>query len=413
MILIAGAGVSGLTVARHLPGDGEYLVLEKNDYIGGLATQYKAGNYWFDFAGHYFHFLHKAEIKTLVERACTFREFNRKSKTYAAGRFIPFPIQFHLSYLPAHIRKRIVEEIENNHPSDADNLHDFLSSNFGETLYQLFFRPFLSKYYNTPTTEIIATMDKGSIPPPDKERITAGASGKRFFNAGYNPVFYYPSTSLRHFITQYSADIPADKMHLNEEILEVDVLKKRVTTTAGQYDYDKLVTSMPLNRLLQIIKPADIFPSHKELHYVSTLLVNAVLKRKRKRFHWVYLADESIPFYRVGFYPVHKHAACYLERSITPGSPPPDKAQVRREVEYTLKRLQLIDSAEELEFCDIRVIPVSYILFTKNWRSVVPGLLEKLETYGIHSIGRYGGWNYTSMSDDIKTALQCVPKLHA
>lgn len=410
MILIVGAGVSGLTAARELEGKKEYLLLEKENYIGGLGTQYRAGDYWFDFAGHYFHFKDKEEIKALVETVCPFREFNRKSITYALNRFVPFPIQFHLSYLPAPVRKQILAEILETEFTPAGNLHDFLEINFGETLFGLFFRPFLTKYYNMDLHNILSDMDKGSIPPPDRERITAGAGGKKFLNAGYNPVFYYPKTSLRHFIENYAKIIPSDRIRINERVVEVDVNDKKVRTDRGEYTYDKLITSMPLKELVKIITPGEGFPSHEEFSHISTLLVNAVLKRKRKRFHWVYIADEGVPFYRVGFYPVHPHPACYLEKSVTPDTVI-DRERVAEELVFTLKSLKLIESRDEVVFFDARILPVSYVIFTRNWREVVPPTLERLKSYGIHSIGRFGSWNYTSMSDDIKGALHCVREL--
>ncbi|MCP5108854.1 MAG: NAD(P)/FAD-dependent oxidoreductase, partial [bacterium] len=109
MIVIIGAGVSGLTAARHLAGD--FFLLEKENVIGGLGTQYNAGGYWFDFAGHYFHFKDKSEIQRLVESVCVFKKFNRKSMTFAVNRLVPFPLQFHLSYLPAAIRRKCLNEI--------------------------------------------------------------------------------------------------------------------------------------------------------------------------------------------------------------------------------------------------------------------------------------------------------------
>jgi protoporphyrinogen oxidase len=405
MIVIIGAGVSGLTAARQL--DQDVVLLEKEKNIGGLATQYQVNGYWFDYSGHYFHFKDKPDIQTLVEKVCPFKRFNRKSKTFVLNRLVPFPVQFHLSYLPAALRKQVLKEILDNPFTPVENLHDFLEINFGKTLFGLFFKPFLTKYYNTDLRNIISNMDKGSIPPPDKERIAAGAIGKKFLNAGYNPVFYYPESSIKHFIENYAKAIEPGRIHLNEKVIAVDAQKRRVRTTLKEYHYDKLITSMPLKSLLKIITPQDSFPSPGEFYHVTTLLVNAVLKRKRKRFHWVYLADKEIPFYRVGFYPVHPHPTCYLEKTVTPGFAI-NREKVREELAFTLKTLKLIESREEIVFFDARIIPVSYILFTKNWWQIVPPTLEKLKAYGIYSIGRFGSWNYTSMSDDIESAIQCV-----
>jgi protoporphyrinogen oxidase len=409
MIVIIGTGVSGLTAARHL--DQDVVLLEKEKNIGGLATQYQANGYWFDYSGHYFHFKDKPDIQTLVEKVCPFKRFNRKSKTVVLNRLVPFPVQFHLSYLPAALRKQVLKEILYSPFTPVENLHDFLEINFGKTLFGLFFEPFLTKYYNIDLREIISNMDRGSIPPPDKERIAAGAKGKKFLNAGYNPVFYYPESSIKHFIENYAKAIEPRRVHLNEEVLAVDARKRKVRTTLKEYHYDKLITSMPLKSLLKIITPQDLFPSPGEFSHVTTLLVNAVLKRKRKRFHWVYLADKEIPFYRVGFYPVHPHPACYLEKTVTPNFVI-DREKVREELVLTLKTLKLIESKEEIVFFDARIIPVSYILFTKNWWQVVPPTLEKLKAYGIYSIGRFGSWNYTSMSDDIEAAIQCAYEIN-
>ncbi|MCP4154792.1 MAG: NAD(P)-binding protein [bacterium] len=410
MILILGAGISGLTTAKYLDPGTDFLMLEKENVTGGLSTQYQVEGYWFDYSGHYFHFQDKEEIRQLVESAGSFKVFNRKSKTFVANRYVPFPLQYHLSYLPKSIGREINKEVQNNQPIDKNNLHDFLESHFGKTLFELFFRPFLDKYYAVDLHEIISDMDKGSIPPPDKERIAAGLAGTSFEDAGYNPVFYYPATSLRNFIANYSNDTPTGRIRFNEEVFEVDSVKKKVTTSTGSYHYDKLVTSLPLNNLLKIIQPQNEFPSHKELHHISTQVVNVILKKKRKRYHWVYAADRDIPFYRVGFYPVHEYPACYLERSLLPGKPV-NKKDLSQEIDYTLKKLGIIQESHEVEFFDTRVIPVSYILFKQNWRNVVPPLLEKLKERGIYSVGRYGTWNYTSMSDDIKTAIQCTKEI--
>jgi len=139
MIVIIGAGVSGLTAARHLEQD--VVLLEKEKNIGGLATQYQANGYWFDYSGHYFHFKDKPDIQTLVEKVCPFKRFNRKSNTVSIKPFWYLsPVQFHLSYLPAALRKQVLKEILYSPFTPVENLHDFFRDQiFGKTLFGLFF----------------------------------------------------------------------------------------------------------------------------------------------------------------------------------------------------------------------------------------------------------------------------------
>jgi protoporphyrinogen oxidase len=414
MILIIGAGVSGLTVASNLVPGSEFIILEKESYIGGLSTRYFSDGYWFDFGGHYFHFQDKPEIKSYLEGFCRFREFSRRSKTFLLGRYIPFPVQFHLSYLPASLRNGILGEILSGidkHKSSSfslESLHDFLEAHFGPTLFRLFFQPFLTRYYKTDLKRLAADMDRGSIPVPDKDQVVAGFKGRASFGAGYNPVIFYPGSSLGDFIKKYAAPV-RDCIRCNEEVIEIDAVRRVARTVKGVYYYDTLVTSMPLNRLLKIIKPRDRFPSYRQLGYVSTILTNVILRGKRKRFHWVYLAEKKFPFYRMGFYAVHPYPACYLERNVIPGSPVEmNKERIIPEVVFTLKELQVIKSRDEIVYLDVRCIPVSYVLFDREWGRTVPPLLEGLKKHNIYSIGRYGTWNYSYMSNDIQGARECA-----
>ena len=408
MIIIIGAGISGLTVANNLK-DKEYLILEKENHCGGLSTQYPSGGYWFDFGGHYFHFQDKAEIKDYLLRFCRFKAFERNSKTFLLNRYIPYPVQFHLSYLPAAVKEKIRSEMFAHQQAHGDNLRRFLEIHFGNTLFQLFFHPFLSKYYQVDLSDLAAGMDRGSIPVPAREQVEAGFKGKTFGKTGYNPQFYYPLPSLRHFIDLYARDVE-QRTRFHQEVIEVDYRKKRVKTRDSTFYYDALVTTMPLNQLLRIIKPPGPFPSPHQLRHISTLVVNVVLKRKRKRFHWVYLPEAKFPFYRVGFYPVHPFPACYLERTVTPGVSIA-KDVMARDILFSLKELKIITHSAEMVYFDTRLIPVSYIVFTRNWQTLVPPLLETLKGYDIYSLGRYGSWDYTSMSDDVKSALQCAQGL--
>lgn len=408
MVIIIGAGISGLTVAQQLPGD--VRILEKENYIGGLSTQYWSQGHWFDFGGHYFHFLNKADIQSYVTRFCPFEEYQRKSLVFLLERFLPYPIQVHLSFLPRIWKNRIAREILSPIGTQPENLAQFLISVFGPSLFQLFFEPFLSKYYRFDLEQMSSDMDKGSIPVPDPDKIREGLRGKNFLHVGYNPVFYYPRQSLRDFIFRYAQGLET-KISLQEEILEVDLIKKAVYTPRGSYPYDFLINTMPLKKFLCLIRPAISSPNPDSLLHTSTLVVNTILKRRRKRFHWVYLAERQFPFYRVGFYPGQKAPVCYLEGNAQDFDlTNPDI--IFRQVKSTLLALNLIHSVDEIKLIDFKPIPISYIIFNKQWKQTVPPLLNQLRQWDIFSIGRFGAWNYSSMSDDIQNALAAADTIN-
>ncbi len=73
---------------------------------------------------------------------------------------------------------------------------------------------------------------------------------------------------------------------------------------------------------------------------------------------------------------------------------------------HTLRKTGMIEGRSEVLFHDLKRIPVSYIVFDKHWPQLVPPALDFLRRQRIFSIGRYGGWNYSSMADDMQTARE-------
>jgi protoporphyrinogen oxidase len=399
MNVIIGAGISGLSAGHFL--NGESLILEKTGTAGGLSGQYLAAGHAFDHGGHYFHFQNKAAIKEHVEAFHRFSAFQRNSKIFMLQRFIPYSLQYHLAYLPARLRRIILQEIISGKALQAGNLEDFLLANFGDFLYGLFFRPFLFKFYGRPLAGLLSGMDKGSIPVPRLEEVRSGAIEKKCFAEGYNPVFYYPRQGMQSFIQNYGRSL-FHKIRFNERVVRIDLRKKKVITDKGSYAYDNLINTMPLREFLSVIQPRSPFPWQR-LQHVSTLVVNAVLARRRRYFHWLYLPEADMPFYRAGYYPNGKMTTVYLEKTIA-ARERIDSRGIYPAMVQTLRKTGMIGEDGEILFHDLKRIPVSYILFDKHWPRLVPPALDFLRRQRIYSIGRYGSWNYSSMADDIQTA---------
>lgn len=404
MKVIIGAGISGLTAARHLKG--ECVILEKSDRIGGLSTQYRSNGHMFDYGGHYFHFQNRLPLLNELRKIIHMSEHRRNSKVFIHRRFVPYPLQYHLSYLSSSIGRAVLRDIESALPGKIKNLEEFLLAHFGKTLSGLFFFPFLTKYYQAQLKNISTGMDKGSIPVPSPAEIARGIRGERFSRLGYNPVFYYPPKGLVSFIDAYAGPV-AERIEKKQEVVEIDYVNKRIQTSGDSLEYEHLISTMPLNNLLDILVPKDLslFPGSRHLQHVSTIVTNVVLKRRRRRFHWIYLPEKKFPFYRMGYYPRIRSTVCYLERNVVPAESVTDDVPLD-EVAGTLKELGVIQNSDEILHADTRVIPVAYVIFDHNWSSIVPPTLKKLADHDIHSIGRYGRWTYSSMVEDIVSAIR-------
>jgi len=407
--LIIGAGISGITVAKHT--NKRVKIIEKNSYIGGLSSQYSENGFNFDFGGHYFHFNNKERIKDYVKKYSVFNRYVKNSKVFLMNKFIPFPIQFHLSFLPQLIREQVFNEMmkHKENYNDFDNLDEYLLRIFGNRLHSLFFKPFLTKYYGEDLEKMAFNMDKGSIPAPTKKEILDGFNGKKFRNIGYNPVFYYPKKGLKNFIDNYSNSIK-EKIVLNDEVIGIDTETKTVKTRKGSYKYGTLVNTIPLKEFINLLKDKSL---HNKYYYklknISTEVVNIVLEKRRRKFHWVYLPENSFPFYRLGYYPKIKNTVCYIERTVSEN----DYLDISiKDIRKILKDLGVIENNNEIFFLSKKIIPVSYIIFDNEWKNIVPKILEILKIKDIYSIGRYGKWDYTSMSDDITDAMLIAEEIN-
>ncbi|MDD5136305.1 MAG: FAD-dependent oxidoreductase, partial [Candidatus Omnitrophica bacterium] len=66
-VVVLGAGVSGLTAGHELARKGfDVVVIEKSDYIGGLAATFSYKNHLIDYGPHNFH-THIPEVFQFVK----------------------------------------------------------------------------------------------------------------------------------------------------------------------------------------------------------------------------------------------------------------------------------------------------------------------------------------------------------
>src|SRR3954462_14974233 len=116
-IVIIGAGPTGLGAAHRLRelGFDDVVVLEANDYVGGLATSFtdEAG-FTYDIGGHVM-FSHYDYYDDLVNGIMgdEFTELEREAWVWMGNRFIPYPFQNNIKDLePSTVLERVMGLID-------------------------------------------------------------------------------------------------------------------------------------------------------------------------------------------------------------------------------------------------------------------------------------------------------------
>jgi len=428
VILIIGAGLAGLSTAYHL-GDRSYRVIEKEKEAGGLCRSYQKDGFTFDMTGHLLHF-RQAAIKALVEGLLDGRleQHVRRSFIYSHRTYTEYPFQVNTYGLPPEVvRECLMGFIDTltktaaTRPADR-SFKDWILDNMGEGIARHFMVPFNEKLWQVSLDELTSDWVSWLVPKPNLKDVINGALGIKDKAFGYNPTFLYPAQGGISVLPRAFLPGVRDIVY-GCELIEVETARRRATFSDGRVEeYETLVSTIPVPELVRRCTdlPKAIHEAAGGLRCVSVYNVNlGVSREKVSDKHWIYFPEPEFPFYRAGF-PMNFSpslgppgcSSLYVEVSHQPAHAVPEAALIQR-IRDGLERAGIFWPDDELVVADVKDIRYAYVLFDKHRARALPAILEELARRGIHSIGRYGRWEHTSMEDAMAQGKQLAEQLRA
>jgi protoporphyrinogen oxidase len=423
VIVILGAGLSGLSAAFHLKTKG-YQIFEKETEVGGLCRSVVHDGFTFDHTGHLLHLSHpytqKLFKKLLPDRLI---KHQRRAAIYLKGSYIPFPFQANLWALPKDLTRECLIGFIRARSEKAKGGDDFLSwiyRAFGAGIAKHFMIPYNKKLWRIPLDEISLEWVERFVPCPTLAEVSDGARGVNLKGFGYNQEFLYPREGgiqilPKAFLAQ------AQDVQLGKAAESIDIEKKVVKFQDGDaITYRTLVSSLPLDELLQLIEscPSEIKDLRSGLRYVSVANINLGVGREGiSDHHWVYFPEPSYPFYRIGFLSnLSPHmaprgaSALSVEVSYLPSNPPSFK-KVREQTLAALVSCGILRRDDEI--LAEKTIPIkhAYVIYDPFRRQHLPRIIQFLRANQIHPLGRYGLWEYTTMEEAILQGKEAAETL--
>jgi protoporphyrinogen oxidase len=234
---------------------------------------------------------------------------------------------------------------------------------------------------------------------------------KQANNASYNATFTYPAGGAIEYVKAIASEVEPSAIHLNEGVTSIDLKSKTVRTSTGnEYRFNRLVSSAPFPALLTMCG----VPFEPGVFTWNQVLVfNLGFSAKGPRdVHWVYFPDRALPFYRVGFYDNifdGDRMSLYVELG-SPSGAAVDVPRLREAVLEGLKREGIVTTQQLVSHHSVLMNP-AYVHITERSNALLAKLRGELAQAGVHSIGRYGGWTYCSIEDNIVEARQLVSAL--
>ena len=399
---IVGAGVSGLSFADRLQDD-DYLIFEANDEIGGYCRTVRQDGFIWDYSGHFFHFRQPEIEQELVRRMGpdSVLRVQRDSRIYFGSRFVDFPFQKNIHQLGVADFARCLRDLLVRQKGEPVNFKDMLYKKFGQGIAELFLIPYNEKLYATDLSSLDVDAMGRFFPHASLKDILKNIVAPD--NQSYNATFTYPRGGAIQYVEAIAQGVDADKICMNERVTAIDLGTKTLTTTRRQVRFEQLISSAPFVQLLQMLgEPVD--PSVYSYNKVEIFNLGFD-KKGMNDVHWVYVPQRDLCFYRVGFYDNimgEDRMSLYIEIGH-----PADRALPEGQRQATLARVLddlrkagLVTDQELVSHHHV-VLDPAYVHITTRSIAEVKKTRAALGAQGVHSIGRYGGWTYCSIEDNM------------
>jgi len=414
-IIVLGGGLTGLSTAKLL--NRPAVVLEKNISPGGLCRSYTNDGFTFDYTGHLLHFKEnwtKALVSEILDGNIV--KIERNAAIYSNGRYTPYPFQANTWGLPADVVKDCLLGFINSILEKKDefgkeeNYKDWVENTFGYGIVQHFLEPYNNKLFRCNLTNLSNEWVDEYIPKPDFEMVLDGALGIKTHRLGYNAHFYYPQKGgIQGLVDGLTRSI--ENIMTGVEVISIDIEKKIVKTLDGNsFSYEYLVSTIPLNKLMQIINPLpeNFKKLSRKLEYVSVLDFNLGIARKNiSPYHWIYFPENKFVFYRCGFpsnfsdnLAPEGTSSIYVEISMKREELLNEK-KIFNKIIDGLVESKILKSYSEVIHSSFKLIDVAYVIYNHERRKIVSEISNFLLKKGLTSIGRYGAWEYSAMEEAI------------
>ena len=448
--LVIGAGPAGLTAAYCLAREGRsVLVIERDPiHVGGISRTVDYKGFMFDIGGHRF-FSKSKEVVALWQEILPddFITRPRLSRIYYNGKFFSYPLKAFEALLKlgvftsaACLMSYLYAKM---HPiSRPRTFHDWVRNQFGERLFQIFFKTYTEKVWGMSCDEISADWAAQRIKGLDlRTAIINGLSrslrvGRKRGRAGAADAgvktliesFQYPRKGPGMMWQAAARKVEAlgGQILMGRELaaLEFDAARQcwrvEVTDPSGKrdvYTARHVISSAPLRELVERIKPVPISLLHARALRYRDFLTVALMVRKEDLFpdNWIYVHDPGVKVGRVQNFRswspemVPEGMCCLgLEYFCFEGDglwTAPDSDLValsKREVE----KVGLISAADVVDACVVRQAK-AYPVYDEAYRENVATIRRDLEgSYpSLHLVGRNGMHRYNNQDHAMMTAM--------
>lgn len=420
-LIIIGAGPTGLGAAHRcieLLGN-VCLVLEASSHPGGLASSYlDAAGFTWDLGSHlqFSHYAYYDQVLDAALSADTWNHHQRSTWVWTHHRFIPYPFQLNLHYLPPQqmwecVQGLLQRPVPQRQP---ENFGAWCNSVFGTAVTDMFMRPYNEKLWQCELDDMGAMWVAERVAAPDLQDVLRNLCLQTNAAAwGPNATFRYPKSGGTGSIWKAVADrLPSECLQVNSPVQMIDPAAKVVTTANGEHiGYEFLLSTVPLPSLAGMLGHPAPLKRVTSLRSTSTHIVGIGLRGKPPeslaKQCWSYFPQRDIPFYRLtvlsnlssGCVPEEGATWSLMAEVAEPHGRILERDEVVRSVIARLQSLMLIDERDVISRWHRR-LEFGYPVPTLGRDDILREVFGFLDPQQIFSRGRFGAWMYEISNQD-------------
>lgn len=401
-IAIIGAGISGLSIAQLLKDRYEVTVFESADKPGGLVKCERVeGNLYHPVGGHVFNSRRQdvlAWFWKFFDRNAEFTKATRNAIVYM-NKPIGYPIENHIYQFDADMQQQIIADlltIAKWERPEPTNFEEYLRYHFGETLYNIYFKPYNEKIWKRDLKTVPLSWLAGKLPMPTVEEIIFDNFNKASETTMVHSSFYYAKQNGSQFL----ADRLADGLDI-----QFDIEIKKIRKTENKWDiagelFDKVIFCGNIKKLPDIIGDqidiSEFIQPINELEYHGTTSV--LCEIDPNPYSWVYLPDKNYIPHRI---------ICTGNFSVTNNA----EGKLTATVEFTdyAGFNEILDNLKKIPYfrkhITHRYTEYTYPIQSETTRKLIDQIKKCLKNEQIYLLGRFAEWEYYNMDAAMGAAI--------
>jgi protoporphyrinogen oxidase len=382
-----------------------------------LASSERSPNgFIYDIGGHVL-FSHYEYFDRLFDRLMgdEYQELLRESWVWMAGRFLPYPFQNNIKYLPKEtVLECLLGLIEaQKQPLDKSrfkNFEELMHGAFGAGIVKHFMMPYNFKVWAHPPCLMNKEWIGERVSTPSIERVLGNVVlDREDVSWGPNATFKYPRVGGTGELFARMRPYVEENLRLCAPVVSVDCARREVVLADGEREgFDVLLSTIPLDILVRSLTgdvPDCVRTQAARLRHSGSYIVGVGIRQPpRSSKCWMYFPEDNAPFYRLTYLSNYSpdvvpdattHYSILAEISHSEFKPV-DRRTVVEDTIQGLVNTQMITEADRRDIVDAYLIERDYTYPTPSLErdEALTAVQPWLEAQGIHSRGRFGAWRY-------------------